>query len=61
MTTQLLSDDIVQQVQDVFSQLQNSVEILFFGSKVDCQYCDDTLQLVTELTGISEKLGLSVY
>ena len=61
MTTQLLSDDIVQQVQDVFGQLQNPVEILFFGSKEDCQYCDDTLQLVTELTGISERLGLSVY
>jgi glutaredoxin-like protein len=61
VTTQLLSDDIVQQVQDVFGQLQNPVEILFFGSKEDCQYCDDTLQLVTELTGISERLGLSVY
>ena len=61
MTTRLLSDDIIQQVQDVFDQLQNPVEVLFFGSKKDCQYCDDTLQLVTELTGISDKVGLSVY
>jgi glutaredoxin-like protein len=61
VTTQLLSDDIIQQVEDVFGQLQKPVEVLFFGSKEDCQYCDDTLQLVTELTGISDKLGLSVY
>lgn len=61
MTNRLLSDDIIQQVQDVFDQLKNPVEVLFFGSKKDCQYCDDTLQLVTELTGLSDKVGLSVY
>jgi glutaredoxin-like protein len=61
VTTRLLNDDIIQQVQDVFDQLQKPVEILFFGSKKDCQYCDDTLQLVTELTGISDKLGLNIY
>ncbi len=61
MTTRLLNDDILQQVRDVFDQLQNPVEILFFGSKEDCQYCDDTLQLVTEVSGISDKLGLSIY
>jgi glutaredoxin-like protein len=61
VTTQLLSDDIIRQVQDVFDQLQKPVEILFFGSKKDCQYCDDTLQLVTELAGISDNVGLSVY
>jgi glutaredoxin-like protein len=61
VTTRLLSDDIIQQIQDVFDQLQEPVEILFFGSKKDCQYCDDALQLATEVTGISDKLGLSVY
>ena len=61
MTTRLLNDDILQQVRDVFDQIQNPIEILFFGSKKDCQYCDDTLQLVTEVTGISDKLGLSIY
>jgi glutaredoxin-like protein len=61
VTTRLLSDDIIQQVQDVFNQLQKPVEILFFGSKRDCQYCDDTFHLVTELAGISDKVGLSVY
>jgi glutaredoxin-like protein len=61
VTARLLNDDILQQVRDVFDQLQNPVEILFFGSKEDCQHCDDTLQLVTEVTGISDKLRLSIY
>ncbi|MEJ2597746.1 MAG: thioredoxin family protein [Anaerolineales bacterium] len=61
MTTRLLSDDILQQIRDVFDQLQNPIEILFFGSKKDCKYCDDTLQLVTEVAEISDKLSLSVY
>jgi glutaredoxin-like protein len=61
VTTRLLSDDILQQIRDVFDQLQNPIEILFFGSKKDCKYCDDTLQLVTEVAEISDKLSLSVY
>jgi glutaredoxin-like protein len=62
MSNQLLRDDIVKQVKDVFDkQLINPVEILFFGSKVECEQCDDTHQLVAEVSAISDKLHLSAY
>ena len=35
--------------------------MLFFGAKDDCEYCDDTLQLVSEMTELDDKLSLSVY
>ena len=35
--------------------------MLFFGSQQDCDYCEDTLQLVQEVVDISEKLELSIY
>jgi glutaredoxin-like protein len=57
----LLNDDITTQVQNVFEQLGQPVEVLFFGKKTDCDYCDDTLQLVEEIASLSEKLSLSVY
>lgn len=62
MSNKLLRDDIVKQVKEVFdSQLKNDVEILFFGSKDDCEHCEETRQLVEEVSNISDKLNLSNY
>ena len=61
MTAQLLNDDIKKQVREVFTQLKNPVQVLFFGDKINCQYCDDTLALVQEVVELSDKLSLAVY
>jgi len=61
MTEGLLSDDIKNQVKEVFNQLKDPVQVLFFGRKEDCEYCADTLQLVQEVLALSYKLGLSEY
>ena len=61
MPTKLLNDDILGQVREVFDELQQPVEVLFFGSQSDCMYCDDAFQLVSEVVELSDKLGLSVY
>lgn len=57
----LLDEDVTTQVHNAFEQLQKPVEVLFFGKKTDCDYCDDTLLLTEEVTGLSDKLSLSVY
>ncbi len=61
MQTKLLNDQIIGQIQEVFEQLQQPVEVLFFGRQTDCDYCQDTLQLLQEVIGLSDKLTLSVY
>jgi glutaredoxin-like protein len=58
---ELLNEDIKNQIREVFTQLQDPVQVLFFGREMDCEYCSDTLQLVEEVTALSEKLALSVY
>ena len=61
MTTKLLNDEVIEQVEEIFAGLQEPVQVLFFGSQQDCDYCEDTLQLVQEVVDISEKLELSIY
>jgi alkyl hydroperoxide reductase subunit AhpF len=61
MATKLLNENIAQQVQEVFEQLQEPVQVLFFGKKDGCDYCEDTLQLIEEVVSLSDKLELSVY
>lgn len=61
MTQTLLNDDITNQVRTVFAQLKEPVQVLFFGRKAGCEYCDDALQLIQEVVSLSDKLKLAVY
>ena len=59
--TNLLNDDIRNQVREAFNQLQEPLQLLFFGSEEQCNYCDDTLKLVEEVASLSEKLNVQVF
>lgn len=61
MEARLLNDDIAAQVRQVFAQLVEPVAVLFFGAKDNCESCEDTLQLVREVTELDDRLSLSVY
>ena len=61
MELKLLDEEVAGQVKEVFTQLRHPVEVLFFGQAAGCDYCEDTLQLVQEVTSLSDKLSLSVY
>jgi alkyl hydroperoxide reductase subunit AhpF len=58
---QLLNADILKQIQEVFGGLKNPVQLMFFGSKHDCPYCDDTRRLVEEVVATSDLLSFTVY
>lgn len=57
----LLNEDIRNQVKEAFSQIEQPVEVLFFGQGQDCEYCDQTLQLVEEVSALSDQIHLSQY
>ena len=58
---QLLNDDITKQIKEVFEELKNPVHLMFFGSRSNCPYCDDTRQLVEEVAAISDLLTVEIY
>jgi glutaredoxin-like protein len=57
----VLSGQITQQITDLFAELKQPVQILFFGSKTNCEYCSETQQLLEEVTALNSNLGLKVY
>jgi glutaredoxin-like protein len=61
MVEKLLNKEIVEQLESAFEQVKEPVIIMFFGKKIDCDYCDDTLQLIEEVVNVSDKLSLSIY
>lgn len=58
---QLISEDITKQIREVFKQLKHPVQLLFFGSETDCEYCKEIRQLLEELTRLSDQLSLSLH
>lgn len=61
MSEKLLNDEIIAQIQGIFEKLDQDVGILFFGQKDDCVYCDDTQQLLEEVSVISDRISLETY
>ena len=57
----LLNEQVTGQIKQVFSDLVNPVQLLFFGSKEICDYCAETQQLLTELSSLDPRLHLSIH
>lgn len=53
----LLNDDVTGQVREAFKDLKEPVQVLFFSGE-DCEYCEDTRQLVEEVTDLSDLINL---
>jgi alkyl hydroperoxide reductase subunit AhpF len=62
MPDKLLHEPITTQIRDLFdAQLVDPVEIFFFSKDESCQSCEDSRQLLEEVTSISDKLRLNTY
>ena len=57
----VLNDQIVKQIEEVFAGIEEPVQVLFFGSKDNCGYCDEAKQLLEEVIALNDKLALDVY
>lgn len=58
---QVLDPQITKQIQDVFDGIEQPVQVLLFTSKEQCDYCNETTQLLQEVTALHEKLDLSIH
>ncbi|MEI7846577.1 MAG: hypothetical protein WCK35_12310 [Chloroflexota bacterium] len=57
----ILSNEIVGQIKEIFAQMKEPVQVLYFGLKDECDFCPDTRQLLEEVSAIDSRIGLSVY
>ena len=57
----VLNDQITKQITEAFAEVKEPVQVLFFGSKDNCEDCNETQQLLEEVTALNDKVELSVY
>ncbi len=48
-------------VAEVYKELKNPVKLINFTQELECQFCRETRQLLTEVAGLSDKVSLEVY
>lgn len=56
----LLNDEIEKQLREVFADLQQPVTALLFTSIENCDFCDQTRQLLEEVAALDGKIHLRV-
>jgi glutaredoxin-like protein len=57
----VLNDQIIKQINEVFTDLKEPVQVLYFGSRENCDYCAEAKQLFEEVAATHDKIELSVY
>lgn len=59
MLVKILSEELIQHIQDVFeAQLVHPVELIYFFDRHTCDTCADSEQLLDELSSISAKIKI---
>jgi alkyl hydroperoxide reductase subunit AhpF len=57
----MLNEQVIGQIKQAFAELANPVQLLLFGSKENCEYCNETQQLLTEISAVDARVRLSVH
>jgi glutaredoxin-like protein len=57
----VLDPQITKQIQKAFDGIEEPVQVLLFTSQANCDYCNETQQLLEEVIALNDKVELSVY
>ena len=50
-----------KQLREKFDEMDKDVKIVVFKQETDCQYCEQTEELVQEIADLSDKISVEVY
>jgi len=56
-----LEADVKKQIEELFKGLKSKVKLVNFTQELECQFCRETKDLVTEVAGLSDNIDCEVY
>lgn len=57
----IISDNDKEIIKKELAGLTGSVKLANFTQEIECQYCRETKTLLTEISELSDKIGLEIY
>ncbi len=57
----LIDDNVKKQLQEVFSSLEKKVTIKYFTQEMECRFCREMRELLSELEKTTDKIELKIF
>lgn len=57
----ILDSQTIDQIRQAFDEIKEPVQVLLFTSSKNCDYCNETKQLLEEVVELNGKIALSVH
>ena len=57
----LIQESQQEQLKDRFKELDGNVKLIVFTQEMECQYCEQTRQLMEDIAALSDKITVEVY
>ncbi len=57
----LLDAETLSQIKEIFQNLIRPVSLIFFVKKAGCDSCEQTVQLLSEVAALSDKVALQIH
>ena len=57
----LVTNDIAEQIKEIFADMTGGVRIMFFTKTEACEYCEEIEQLIGEVSELSDLISVSVH
>jgi alkyl hydroperoxide reductase subunit AhpF len=57
----MLDENIRKQIGELFKNLNHPVGILFFEDDEECEYCEQTHNMLSEVSGLSDRIDFKAY
>lgn len=57
----LLNKDLEKQVKQILEPMKNPISIVLFTKENDCESCEPTQQIITEVAALSDKIKVSLF
>jgi glutaredoxin-like protein len=61
MMEKFLNEKILKQIEEAFTEIQEPVQILYFGLQDQCDTCAETQQLLEEVAAVNAKIEITIY
>ena len=56
-----ISEDEQKKIKDMFAdKMEDEVNIIYFSKEDECEYCEDTEEILTEISELNDKINLEI-
>ena len=57
----LIKEEQQEQLKERFAELEGNVKLIVFTQEMECQYCEQTRELMEDIAALSDKITVEVY